>query len=139
MLEIPEGGASGAVVVQGGRFGGWSLHLRDGKPGYEYNWLGLERFVVESPDVLPSGQATVKLDFTYDGGGPGKGGLAKLSVNGKQVAEGRIGRTQPNIFSADETADVGLDNQTPVANGIGYGPEETRFTGRVEKVSIDVR
>ena len=139
VLEIPEGGASGAVVVQGGRFGGWSLHLRDGKPGYEYNWLGLERFVVESPDVLPSGQATVKLDFTYDGGGPGKGGLAKLSVNGKQVAEGRIGRTQPNIFSADETADVGLDNQTPVANGIGYGPEETRFTGRVEKVSIDVR
>ena len=119
VLEIPAGGASGAVIVQGGRFGGWSLHLRDGKPAYEYNWLGLERFVVESPEALPPGEATVKLAFTYDGGGFGKGGGAKLLVDGKQVAEGRIGKTQPNIFSADETADVGLDNQTPVALGIG--------------------
>jgi arylsulfatase len=138
-IEIPEGGASGAILVQGGRFGGWSLHLRDGKPAYEYNWLGLERFVVESPKALPAGKVTVTLDFAYDGGGPGKGGLAKLSVDGKQVAEGRIGRTQPNIFSADETADVGLDNQTPVARGIGYGPEDTRFTGSIEKVTVEVR
>jgi len=137
-IEIPAGGASGALVVQGGRFGGWSLHLRDGKPAYEYNWLGLERFVVESPTPLPAGQATVKLDFDYDGGGFGKGGTARLSVNGKPVAEGRIGKTQPNIFSADETADVGLDNQTPVALGIGYGPEETKFTGKIEKITIEV-
>jgi arylsulfatase len=139
VLEIPSDGAHGAVIVQGGRFGGWSLHLRDGKPGYEYNWLGLERFVVESPESLPAGKATVRLDFTYDGGGMGKGGVAKLSVDNRQVAEGRIGRTQPNIFSADETADVGLDNQTPVALGIGYGPEETRFTGRIDRVTIEVR
>ena len=95
--------------------------------------------MVESPKALPAGKVTVKLDFAYDGGGPGKGGLAKLSVDGKQVAEGRIGRTQPNIFSADETADVGLDNQTPVARGIGYGPEDTRFTGSIEKVTVEVR
>ena len=139
VLEIPAGGASGAVIVQGGRFGGWSLHLRDGKPAYEYNWLGLERFVVESPEALPPGEATVKLAFTYDGGGFGKGGGAKLLVDGKQVAEGRIGKTQPNIFSADETADVGLDNQTPVALGIGYGPEETKFTGKIHKVTLEVK
>ena len=138
-IEIPENGASGALVVQGGRFGGWSLHLREGKPAYEYNWLGLKRFVVESPDVLPTGKATVQLDFTYDGGGLGKGGLAKLLVNGEQVAEGRIEKTQGMIFSADETADVGLDNQTPVAMGIGYGPEETQFTGKIDKVTVEVR
>ena len=138
-VVVPEDGGAGAIVVQGGRFGGWSLHIRDGKPAYEYNWLGLERFVVESDKRLPAGKATLKLDFVYDGGGPGKGGLAKLSVNGKQVAEGRIERTQPNIFSADETADVGLDNQTPVARGIGYGPEETKFTGSVDKVTIEVK
>jgi arylsulfatase len=138
-LDIPEGGASGAVLVQGSRYGGWSLHLRDGKPAYEYNFLGLERYVVESPHALPSGKATVVLDFAYDGGGMGKGGTATLSVDGKQVAQGRIGRTQPNVFSADETADVGLDNQTPVAKGIGYGPEETKFTGRIEKVVVEVR
>ena len=71
--------------------------------------------------------------------GLARGGEAKLSVNGKQVAEGRIGRTQPNIFSADETADVGLDNQTPVAKGIGYGPDETKFTGSIEKIKIELR
>jgi arylsulfatase len=138
-IEIPQGGASGALLVQGGRYGGWSLHMRDGKPAYEYNWLGLERFVVESPDALPAGKATITLTFDYDGGGAGKGGLATLSVDGKQVAQGRIGKTQPFIFSADETADVGLDNQTPVALGIGYGPVETTFSGRIEKITIEVK
>jgi arylsulfatase len=138
-IEIPSGGASGTLLAQGGRFGGWSLHLHNGHPAYEYNWLGLNRYVVESPDALPAGPATVTLDFAYDGGGPGKGGMARLSVNGKQVAEGRIERTQPNIFSADETADVGLDNQTPVAEGIGYGPEETKFTGRIKKITVEVK
>jgi arylsulfatase len=138
-IEIPEGGASGALIVQGSRYGGWSLHLRDGKPAYEYNWLGLERFVVESPSALPAGKATIVLDFIYDGDGLGKGGEATLLVNGSKVAEGRIERTQPNIFSADETADVGLDNQTPVAQGIGYGPEETKFTGKIHEVVIEVK
>jgi arylsulfatase len=138
-IEVPAGGASGIILAQGGRFGGWSLHLHNGKPAYEYNFLGLNRYVVESPDALPAGKATVILDFAYDGGGPGKGGLAKLSVNGKKVAEGRIDRTQPNIFSADETADVGLDNQTPVAEGVGYGPEETKFTGKISKVTLEVK
>lgn len=137
-IEIPENGASGAIVVQGGRFGGWSLHLRDGKPAYEYNWLGLDRYVVESAETLPAGKATVKLEFAYDGGGFGKGGTATLSVNGQEVAKGRIEKTQPNLFSADETADVGLDNQTPVAQGIGYGPEETKFTGRIHEVVLEV-
>jgi arylsulfatase len=137
-IEIPAGGASGALLVQGGRFGGWSLHLREGRPAYEYNWLGMERFVVEAPSALPPGKASVELHFAYAGGGRGKGGVATLSVNGTKVAEGQIGRTQPNIFSADETADVGLDNQTPVAKGIGYGPAETRFTGTIHKVTIEV-
>jgi arylsulfatase len=65
--------------------------------------------------------------------------LATLSVNGAEVAEGRIGKTQPNIFSADETADVGLDNQTPVALGIGYGPDETKFTGKIDKITLEVK
>ena len=78
------------------------------------------------------------LDFAYDGGGAGKGGKATLYVNGKQVAEGRVEKTQPNIFSADETADVGMDNQTPVALGIGVGAE-TRFTGKINKITLEVR
>jgi arylsulfatase len=121
------------------RFGGWSLHLRDSKPAYEYNWLGLNRYVVESPEALPAGKATMPLVFAYDGGGPAKGGLARLSANSKKMSEGRIESTQPNIFSADETADVVLDNQTPVAQGIAYGPEETKFTGRINKITLEVK
>jgi arylsulfatase len=78
------------------------------------------------------------MDFDYDGGGRGKGGTATLRVNGEQVAQGRIEQTQPNIFSADETADVGLDNQTPVAQGIGYGPAETKFTGKIHEIVVEV-
>ena len=112
--------------------------MKDGKPAYTYNFLGLARYTVVAPQALPSGRATVVLDFAYDGGGPGKGGKATLSVNGKPVAEGRVEKTQPNIFSADETADVGIDNQTSVAEGIGIGPE-TRFTGKIDKITLEVR
>ncbi len=137
-LDIPEGGANGVILAQGGRFGGWSLYMKDGKPIYTYNFLGLERYSVSGTDALPAGSATVELDFVYDGGGFGKGGLATISVNGKAVAEGRIEKTQPLIFSADETADVGLDNQTPVAEDIGIGPVETRFTGKIRQVTVEV-
>lgn len=136
-LDIPSDGANGAILSQGGRFGGWSLFMKDGKPAYTYNFLGLARYTVAAPEALAAGPATVVLDFAYDGGGVGKGGKATLSVNGKSVAEGRVEKTQPNIFSADETADVGIDNQTPVAEGIGIGTE-TRFTGKINKVTLEV-
>jgi arylsulfatase A-like enzyme len=138
-VVIPEGGANGVILAQGGRFGGWALYMQDGKPIYTYNFLGLERFTVAATSTVPAGAATIVLDFAYDGGGLGKGGNATLSVNGKAVAEGRIEKTQPLIFSADETADVGLDNQTPVAEGIGIGRDETRFTGKIHKVTLDVK
>jgi arylsulfatase len=137
-LEIPEGGADGAILSQGGKFGGWSLYMKDGVPAYTYNFLGLQRFDVVAADALPAGESTVVLDFEYDGGGLGKGGLATLSVNGDTVGQGRVEMTQPMVFSADETADVGLDNQTPVAVGIGVGRDETRFSGTIHEITLDV-
>ncbi len=137
-IEIPEGGANGVILAQGGRFGGWALYMKDGKPAYTYNYLGLASYTVSATSALPAGSATVELEFVYDGGGFGKGGTATISVNGKAVAEGRIEQTQPLIFSADETADVGLDNQTPVVDGIGVGREETRFTGKIHKIIVEV-
>ena len=136
-LEIPEGGANGVILAQGGRFGGWSLYLKDGRPAYTYNFVGLQQFTVASPEALPAGKATLVFDFAYDGGGLGKGGTGTLSVNGRKVVEGRIDHTQPMIFSADETADVGIDEATPVVAGLGEG-EATRFTGRIPKVTIEV-
>lgn len=98
---------------------------------------------IQAPPVpkytaLDAGSHQVVLDFVYDGGGLGKGGTARLLVDGEVVGEGRVEKTQPLIFSADETADVGLDNQTPVAEGIGVGPIATRFSGTIDKILLEV-
>ena len=135
-LEIPKGGANGVILAQAGRFGGWSLYLKDGKPTYTYNFLGMQEYTVRAPQALPPGKAQVFLSFGYDGGGRGKGGLAAIYVNGKKVAEGRIARTQPNIFSADETADVGVDEATPVTTE--YKEGNNAFTGTIKKVVVQI-
>ena len=75
---------------------------------------------------------------TYDGNGNGKGGLAKLFVDGKQVAKGRIDKTQPAVFSADETADVGKDDATQVADKVFNDVKDSEFTGYVNKVTISI-
>jgi arylsulfatase len=136
-VESPPGGASGVIIAQGGRFGGWSLYLKAGKPSYVYNFIGLQRFTVASPQAVPAGKSTIRLEFAYDGDGLGKGGLATLYVNDKKMAEGRIERTQPMIFSADETADVGEDDATPVTED--YKAYDNKFTGKILKVTIDVK
>jgi arylsulfatase len=130
-------GAQGVILAQGGRFGGWSLYVKDGRPTYVYNWVGLERYTVAAPQALAPGKATVKLEFAYDGGGRGKGGMATLYVDGQKVADGRIANTNANIFSADETADVGVDEATPVTED--YKVRDNKFTGRVHRVTIEVR
>jgi arylsulfatase A-like enzyme len=137
-VEIPKAkaGAKGVILAQGGRFGGWSLYFKDGKPMYTYNFLGLQRFTVAAAQAVPAGKATIRFAFAYDGG-VGKGGLGTLYVNDKKVAEGRIGRTQPAVFSADETADVGVDDATPVTEA--YKAWDNAFTGKILKVTVDVK
>jgi arylsulfatase len=136
-VEIPEGGANGVIIAQAGRFGGWSLYLKDGKPTYCYNFLGLQQFKVSAPEALAAGKTTVRMNFDYDGGGIGKGGTATILVNGKEVASGRIERTQGMIFSADETAGVGMDDATPVTTD--YKERDNSFTGKIVKVTVDVK
>jgi arylsulfatase len=111
--------------------------MKGGKPVYVYNFIGLQRFTVASPQAVPAGKSTIRLEFAYDGGGLGKGGLATIYVNDKRVAEGRIERTQPMIFSADETADVGEDDATPVTED--YKAYDNKFTGRILRVTVDVK
>jgi len=137
-VEIPKGAANGVVLAQAGRFGGWSLYLKNGRPTYTYNFVGLTRFTVASPTPVPPGKATIRYEFTYDGGGLAKGGLGAIFVNGQKVAEGRIERTQPMIFSADEGADVGEDGETPVVEDYGI-PAPYKFTGKISKVTIDLQ
>lgn len=136
-IDVPSGGGNGVILAQGGRFGGWSLYVKDGKPHYTYNFVGLKRTTIAATQPLPAGKATIRFAFAYDGGGLGKGAAGTLSVNGTQVATGRIEHTQPFIFSMDETADVGRDNATPVVED--YGVVDGLFNGKVVQVTIDTK
>jgi arylsulfatase len=137
-VEVPAGGANGTIIAQGGRFGGWSLYIKDGVPAYDYNFLGLQRRSIAAAQKLGPGKATIRFEFVYDGGGLGKGGTGTLFVNGQKAAQGRIEHTQCCIFSADETADVGIDLGTPVVEAVG-AEQKSRFTGRLPKVTVEVR
>ena len=138
-VEVPEGGpAHGIIIAQGGRFGGWALYVKDGKPAYDYNFLGMQRFTIAADEALKPGKSTIRFDFAYDGGGLGKGGSGTLYVNDRKVGEGRIEHTQPAIFSADETTDVGIDLATPVVEAIG-AERKSRFTGHIPSVTVEVK
>jgi arylsulfatase A-like enzyme len=137
-IEIPQGTTgNGIIIAQGGRFGGWALYMKDGIVAYDYNFLGMERYTVSSPQKMKAGMYTVKFDFDYDGGGVGKGGKGTIFIDGKKVSEGRITRTQPGLFSADETADVGIDLATPIVERIG-AEHRSKFNGHIPKVTVEI-
>jgi arylsulfatase len=135
-IVVPDGGASGVIVAQGGAFGGFSLYAHEGKPAYCYNLFGVQRFKIYGKDELTAGEHQVRMEFTYDGGGVGKGGAVGLFVDGQKVGEGRVDATVPMVFSADETTDVGSDGGTPVSDD--HGSNETEFNGRISWVQIDI-
>jgi arylsulfatase len=135
-IVVPDSGAEGVIVAQGGAFGGWSLYLKNGRPAYCYNLFGLQRFKVHGETDVSPGEHQVRVEFAYDGGGLGKGGTATLYLDGTKVGDGRVDATVPMAFSADETTDVGSDSGTPVSDDLG--PRESRFTGRVRWVEIDL-
>lgn len=123
---------NGVIVCQGGRFGGLSFYMKDGKPAFAYNYLGMETMQIMADQPLKAGN--YKLEFTFaSDGGLGKGGLGTISVNGKKVVEKRIEKTQPGIFSVDDLADIGVDDGTHVAD---YG-KSSKFNGKIEYVTIE--
>jgi arylsulfatase len=135
-IELAEDGGTGVVIAQGGAFGGWSIYLHEGRPAYCYNTFGVERYKVYGDEVLGAGTRQVRVEFTYDGGGVGKGGDVALYVDGTKVGTGRVAMTVPMLFSADETTDVGTDSATPVSDD--HGPAEVEFSGRVNWVQLDI-
>ncbi len=135
-VEVPASG-NGVILAQGGRFGGYSLYLKQGKLRYTYNFVGLKRTTIGSDQPLPPGKATISYGFAYDGGGLGKGGTGTLYVNGAQVAQGRIEATTPFLFSLDESADVGCDKGTPVVED--YGAVQGLYNGRINKVVVEIQ
>jgi arylsulfatase len=136
-VAVPPDGADGVIIAQAGRFGGWSLYIKGGRVHHVYNFGGLQRTVVSSPEKLAAGRHTLRYEFVYDGGQPGSGGISRLSVDGRQVGEARVPRTMPFAYSGDEGVDVGTDNETPVTEDYKQG--SNRFTGKIHKVTVEVK
>ncbi|MCJ7556666.1 MAG: arylsulfatase [Gammaproteobacteria bacterium] len=136
-VEVGDTPINGVIVSQGGRFGGWSLFVKDGVPSYTYNYVGIDSTTATSSMALAKGKSTVKMDFAWDGGKPGAGGTATLYINDKSVASARIEKTQCCIFSADESAGVGKDVETTVSKA--YTPSTSHFSGKIDKVTINLK
>ncbi len=135
-IVVPEKGAEGVIIAQGADIGGWSLYAKEGKLRYCYNWGGFKHFIVEGATKLPAGAHQVRMEFKYDGGGLGKGGLATLFLDGKQVGEGRIDATLAMIFSADDGCDIGKDGGSAISPD--YAPGNNAFNGKVRGVQIAI-
>ena len=133
---VPDAKANGAIIVQGGRFGGWGLYLKDGVPAHCYNYFGFEHVYARGTQALAAGNHTIRYEFKYDGGGIGKGGLGTLLVDGQKVGEARLARTVPFIFSSDDFTDIGIDYGAPVTED--YETPLGRFAGEISWVRIDI-
>jgi arylsulfatase len=135
-VVVPDSGADGVIIAQGGRFGGWSVYVKNGKAKFVYNVLGIQEFPVEASVPIPEGTHQVRMEFAYDGGGLGKGGDVTLYLDGAAVGSGRVGATQAMIFSADETTDIGYESGTTVTPD--YTARDSRFTGKISWVQLDL-
>jgi arylsulfatase A-like enzyme len=135
-IVVPQDGAEGVIVAQGGNIGGWSLYANNGRLKYCYNLGGVQCFYVEGESRIPAGEHQVRMEFNYAGGGLGKGGKVKLYTDGKQVGEGDIPATLAMLYSVDEGCDVGEDTGAPVSPD--YGPRGNGFNGRIKGVQLDI-
>jgi len=134
-VTIPDGGAEGVIIAQGGRFGGWAVYAANGHLKLTYNVLGIHEYGVTATEPIPSGDHQVRMEFAYDGGGLGKGGTVTLFHDGDKVGEGRVEMTHAIIFSADETTDIGRETGTFVSSD--YGSASSHFNGKIHWVQVD--
>ncbi|ARU51721.1 arylsulfatase [Cellulosimicrobium cellulans] len=135
-VEVPSTGAEGVIIAQGGRFGGWSLYVHEGRLTFTYNVLGIQLFTAVADEPVPAGSHAIRMEFAYDGGGLAKGGDVTLFHDDAPVGRGRVEATQPMVFSADETTDIGYESGTCVSPD--YTTRTSRFTGRLHRVVLDV-
>jgi len=146
-ITVPDGGAEGMIVTDGGRFGGYGLYLLKGKPVFVWNLLDIRRVRWEGARVLASGKHRLEFDFRYDGlgfatlafnniSGIGRSGTGTFIVDGATVSTQRLERTVPILLPIDETFDIGSDTGTPVDDRDYQIP--FAFTGKIDMLIITV-
>jgi hypothetical protein len=146
-VNVPEGGADGIIVSEGGRFFGWALYLVGSKPVYTYNLLDLKRTRLAGTEALAPGKHTIVYDFKYSGlgmdtlaynnsSGVGKGGVGTLKVDGKVVSTETLAATLPLVKPLDDVFNIGTSGNQPVNDADYKVPFP--FTGTINKVTIAV-
>ncbi|GGH07171.1 arylsulfatase [Alsobacter metallidurans] len=138
-VTAPADGGSGVLVTQGGRFAGWGLYLKDGKPTFTINLFNLERPKWQAKAPLTPGKHTIVFDFALDQKGAvpfGHGGTGVLTVDGQEAARAVLPHSAPFTFAWDETFDVGMDTGTPVDDADYKAPGT--FTGQIGKITVDL-
>lgn len=146
-IDVPEGGADGMIVTEGGRFGGYGLYVLKSKPVFTWNLLDLRRVKWQAPEALSPGKHTLVFDFKYDGlgfatlafnniSGIGRSGTGTFSIDGKAVSTQKMDRTVPLVLPIDETFDIGSDTGTPIDDRDYKVP--FKFTGAIDKLTISV-
>jgi len=146
-VEIPEGGAEGMLITQGGRFAGYGFYILKNKPVFLWNLVDMKRIRWDAPEALTPGVHTLEFDFRYDGLGPGtmmfnnysgigRGGVGVLKVDGKEVATHKMEQTLPFILQWDENLDIGSDTGSPVDDNDYQVP--FAFTGKLNKVTLTI-
>jgi hypothetical protein len=139
-VEIPQGGAEGVVLSQGGNDGGYSLYVQDGKLGHAYNYVGRNLYYVESSEAVSPGrhqlrfefEVTDKPDIAHGKGAPGKG---KLYIDDNLVGQSDIPLTNPLAIGLLSTIVCGSDAGAPVTPKY---KAPFPFTGKIYKVTVDV-
>jgi arylsulfatase len=135
-IEVPQGGAEGVLMTDGGRFSGYGFYLLKGRPVFTWNLVGLERVKWQGQGALAPGKHTLVFDWKYDGPGLGKGGTGTLKVDGTVVDSHPMPKSLPIAVAWDETFNVGLDSATSVDEQDYQVP--FRFTGKIDKLTVQL-
>jgi arylsulfatase len=136
-VTVPANG-NGVIVAMGGLFGGYSLYMMKGVPMFTYNWVGKTQYDIKGSKTLTPGKHTIVFKFDYDGGGLGKGGNGTFLIDGVEAGKGRIDKTNANMFSLDEGADVGMDEATNVSKNYKAG-HSSKFNGEIAQITIEIK
>jgi arylsulfatase A-like enzyme len=139
-VDIPEGGAEGVLIANGGNTAGFALFVQDGKLRYAHNYVGLEMFEAESADAIPPGEHELRFTFEATGApdfatGKGSSGIGRLLVDGAEVGRVEMPYTVPLQFDFGGIS-IGADLASPVSPR--YTPPY-EFTGTLKSVIVDVR
>ena len=138
-VVIPQGGAEGVLLAQGGVSGGYVLYVRDHKLHYVYNYMGLQEFTVTSNMDVPEGECSLRYEFEPTGApnvreGKGTPGRGQLYINGELVGVTEFPVTVPIVFGI-EGLSCGYDFGEAVTHQY---TAPFRFTGKIKKVVTDM-